>query len=173
MKITIAILFLAAFAFGSCTTTSSPGPTSNVPTAANTMYITVNGATDTLVASAYDTTSSGVKGIDIGGVNAAGMAVNITIATISSTGSYDIGKVNLSPAGYVILSYAYRNSSGTVVTYTSPTQPTLTSSSVGNLTITSISSSNVQATFSGTLTLQNGTSTVTITNGGVNANFVP
>jgi hypothetical protein len=171
MKLHLAILILLAFVFASCKTSTAPAPASYVPTANNTMYVTVNGVTDTLTASAYDTTYSGVKGIDIAGANTAGMAVNILITTLSSTGSYGIGSVNISPAGYVILSYS-QQSSGSLVTYTSPTQPTLTTSSVGTLDITAFSATSIQATFNGTLTLQNGTSTVTITNGGVNATIL-
>jgi hypothetical protein len=170
MNIRIGILLLTATVLGSCKMSTSPS-SGNVPTTANTMYITVGGVTDTLKASAVDTTVNGVKGISIGGVGLAGVAVNIGIATISSTGTYKIGQVNISPAGYVILSYS-KDTTGGLETYTSPTNPSLTSSSVGTLTITAISSSSVQATFNGTLTLQNGTATISITNGGVNANFV-
>jgi hypothetical protein len=173
MKINIALLLLTVTVFASCKMSTSATPSSYVPTTTNTMIFTVGGVTDTLQATADDTTVNGVKGIGIVGVNAkTGVGFNIAIATISSTGNYDVGSVSLSPAGYVILTYT-KDSSGTILTYTSPTQPTLTSTSVGSLDITAISSASVQATFNGTLTLQNGTSTVSITNGGVNANFIP
>ena len=173
MKLHIAILFITAFVFASCKTSTAPTPASDVPTASNTMYLTVNGVTDTLTAYAHDTTISGVKGIGIVGVNVlTGINYNIAIATISSTGNYDVGTISVLPAGYVIMSYT-RDSSGTAITYTSPTQPSLTTKSVGTLSIIGISTSSIQATFNGTLTSQsNSAVTVSITNGGVNANFV-
>ncbi len=172
MNIRIAILFLMTLVFASCKMSTSPTPASDVPTAANTMYLSINGVTDTLTAYATDTTYDGASGIAIVGANATtGINYDIAIATFASTGNYAVGSVSVIPPGYVIMSCT-RDSSGTAITYTSPTQPSLTTKSVGTLTVTAISKTSVQATFNGTLTLQNGAATISIANGGVNANFV-
>ncbi len=172
MKIKIAILLLSAGGFASCSTSTTPTPSNYVPTTPNTMYVTINGVTDTLTAYAVDTTYAGVQGIGIVGGNVVtGINYDIAIATLASTGNYNVGSLIGIPPGYVIMNCT-RDSSGTAVTYTSPTTPSLTTKSVGTLTVTAISSTSIQATFNGTLTLQNGTSTISITNGGVNANFI-
>src|ERR1700722_19714617 len=115
MKINIVILLLTAFVFASCKSSTAPTPSSYVPTTANTMYLTVNGVTDTLTATADDTTVSGAKGIAIVAANVTtGVNYNIAIATFASTGNYDVGSVSLIPPGYVIMSYT-RDSSGTAI----------------------------------------------------------
>ena len=179
MKINIAILFLGAFIFASCKSSTSPS-SGTVPPANNTMYITANGSTDTLHASAADTTYDGIKAILVGGVGQAGTSVagvgaGFFLVNITSTGSYPVGTISVSnPTSYIVMVYSYTDTSGKLVKYSSSTSPTIGAASAGTVTITAISSTSIQATFNGTLTLQsgNGPSTITITNGGVNATFL-
>jgi hypothetical protein len=177
MKLHIAILFLGAFVFASCKMSTSPNSTGGtVPTTANTMYITVGGVTDTLFVTGVDTTYDGIKAIAVGGAGgaggvASGVTASIALANITTAGSYKVGTLSLNGISpfYVVMEYSTTDKNGTTSTYTSPTSPSLTTASVGNVTIDTITNSSIQATFNGTLTLQNGTATVTITNGGVNA----
>jgi hypothetical protein len=178
MKINIAILILTAFVFASCKTSTSPSTTttggSGVPSTANTMIITVGGTTDTIYVTGIDSTVSGVKTIIVGGVNAAGIGVTIDLVNITAAGTYNIGPVtgSITSPGWVVMTYSISSKSGNATTYTSPQQPGVGTSSVGSISITTLSSSSLEATFYGTLTLQNGSTTVTITSGGVNATFI-
>ncbi|HEY3875748.1 MAG TPA: hypothetical protein VGM92_09745 [Candidatus Kapabacteria bacterium] len=169
----ILITLISAGIFASCNNSTAPANTSTIPTTPNTMVITVGGVTDTLVATAYDTSYSGVKGIVVTGVGLSGVNVSILLANITTTNSYNVGSLSISGTSpvYVVMSYtAFVN--GTTTTYTSPTNPTAAFTPVGTLTVAALTSTNIQAAFNATLTQQNGTATVSITNGGVNATFL-
>ncbi len=174
MKITVAILLLSAFVFASCnssTSTSTTTPTggSGVPSSSNTMIVTFNGTTDTLVATAVDTTISGVKNIIVAGAGTAGIAVGFTLTNITATGSYSVGPISLNGISPYFATMDCVDKSGN--TYLSPT-PGAGVASVGTITITSITDTTIQATFNASpLTLRNGTTTVSLTNGGVYAKF--
>jgi hypothetical protein len=179
MKINIAILFLAAFFFSSCksnsTSTSSNNNNNNggggVPTTANTMVYTAGGVTYTDTAYAIKNTSSNITTIAVaGGSGSPNQGLGFGLVNETTTGTYTVGPITLngtSPS-YSTMEYSFKNTTGDSGSYSSPTAAT---SSVGNITVTSISATNIQATFNGTLTLLkgNGPQTIVITNGGVNA----
>jgi hypothetical protein len=176
MKINIAILLLTACFFASCKSSTSPTSTSNIPSTPNTMVVTVSGKTDTLIARAADTTIYGIKGTGVAGAGASGttksgFAAGFVLGNITSTGTYNVGTVaSLSnPLAYVVIFYSYTDATGNLVKYSTPTTPG--TSSVGTVTITTLTATNIQGTFNGTLTLQSGSGpqTDTIINGGVNA----
>ncbi len=181
MKLHIAILFVAAFAFGSCKSNSTSttsgnnnGGGGNVPSTPHTIVFTVNGTTYTDTnAYAVQTSVPGIMSITVAGGNDGTTAGGLGFALIneSTVGtSYAVGPVTFSGTAetYATMDYGFNNNSGDTGTYSSPIAGT---TSVGNITITSLSATNLQATFNGTLTLLkgNGPSTMTITNGGVNA----
>ncbi len=182
MKIKIAILLLAAGVFASCksstSSTSSNDSTNNnggggAP--ANTMYVTTGGKTDTLTASGHSSSAGGISSVSVVGASLASTGAGFTLENISSKGTYDVGTVSYTGgtiSGVFAMVYSYKDAQGNSVTYSSPANGT---TSVGSLTITSISSTAIQATFSNcTLTLQsgNGPQTVLLTSGSVNATIM-
>jgi hypothetical protein len=183
MKLHIAILLLAAGVFASCKSNSTSSNSNNnnnngggtVPTTPNTIVFTANGTTYTDTCIAVKTTASGVTSISVGGGSGtANQGIGFSLSNESSTGvGYEVGPITLNgnSASFATMEYSF-NTSGDSGAYSSPVSG---GSSVGTITIASISATSIQATFNGTLTLLkgNGPSTISITNGGVNANFVP
>ncbi len=183
MKLHIAILLLAAGVFASCKSSSTSPSTNNnnngggsVPTTPNTIVFTANGTTYTDTCIAVKTTASGVTSITVGGGSGTpNQGIGFSLSNESSTGvGYEVGPITLNgtSASFATMEYSFKNTTGDSGAYSSPVNG---GSSVGTITIASISSTNIQATFNGTLTLLkgNGPSTMSITNGGVNANFAP
>jgi hypothetical protein len=181
MKINIAIFLVAAFAFGSCKSNSTSSSSNNnnnnggggsVPSTPNTMVFTANGTTYTDTCYAVQTTASGISNITVGGGSGSpDQGLGFSLINESAVGtSYNVGPISIngSSTSYATMEYSFNNKSGDSGSYSSPIAGT---SSVGTITITSLSATNIQATFNGTLTLLkgNGPSTITITNGGVNA----
>jgi hypothetical protein len=180
MKINIAILFLLTFAFASCKMSTSPTPSSYIPANANTMIFTVSGATDTLYATADDTTIYGIKGTGIVGVgasgtNKSGFGCGIILANITSTGTYNVGAVTGVSLADVLIYYSYADANGNPVKYSTPETPSpISSNAVGTVTIDTLTATSVVGTFNGILTLQsgNGPTTDTISNGGFRATIL-
>ena len=178
MKLHIAILFLSVFAFAACKLSTSPTSSSYVPTTANTMIFTVSGNTDTLHATADDTTIYGIKGTGVVGLGASGttksgFGCGIILGNVTSTGTYNVGAVTTSsPLTDVVIYYSYVDTTGNPVKYSTPSTPGF--SSVGTVTIDTLNASSVVGTFNGTLTLQsgNGPQTVVISNGGFRATIL-
>ena len=142
-----------------------------MPTTANTMIFTANGTTytDTGVVAAKST-SGGQTTIGVAGGNAAKETAGFTLYNESTAGtSYQVGPITLNGTteSYSTLVYAFNNAPTDSGSYGPPIGAT---SSVGNITIVSISATNIQATFNATLTrlTGNGPSTIQMT-GGVNA----
>ncbi len=178
MKLHIAILLLVAFVFASCKLNTSPTSSNYVPTTPNTMIFTIGTTNDTLAATAGDTTIYGIKGTGVVGVGASGTSKSgfgcgIILGNITSTGTYNVGAVTTSsPLTDVLIYYSYVDTTGNPVKYATPTTPGL--SSVGTVTIDTLTASSVVGTFNGTLTLKsgNGPQTVTISNGGFRATIL-
>ena len=181
MKLHIAILLLLAFVFASCKLNTSPTSSSYIPTTANTMIFTVSGNTDTLHATADDTTIYGIKGTGVVGLGASGtsksgFAAGIVLGNITSTGTYNVGAVTTSnPLTDVLIVYSYVDTTGNPVKYSTPETPSpLPSNAVGVVTIDTLTATSVVGTFNGTLNLQsgNGPQSVTISNGGFRATIL-
>jgi hypothetical protein len=168
MKINIAIVLLAASVFASCKSNSTSSSSNNnnnngggAP--ANTMYITANGKIDTLGTQGTTTTTSGNSVTTITGGNTFGTSCALTLENISTPGTYTVVAGGLSiPANEVGIVFITPDSYGDPERYTSAT---------GTLTISSISTTAIQATFNASFFLQagNGANRDTITNGVVNA----
>jgi hypothetical protein len=149
MKLHIAILLLAVGAFASCKSNST-SPSSNntnngggsVPTTPHTMVFTANGITYTDTnAYAVQTSVPGIMSITVAGGNDGTTAGGLGLALIneSTVGtSYEVGPISFtgSSTSYATMDYGFNNNSGDTGTYSSPIAGT---SSVGNITITSLS----------------------------------
>ena len=127
------------------------------------MYITTGGKIDTLGAQGTTTTTSGKTVTTITGANTFGTSCALTFGSISSPGTYTVSTGGLSvPAGDVGIVLIIPGGNGVPEEYTS---------SAGSVTVSSISSTAIQATFNATFLLQagSGNNRDTITNGAVNA----
>lgn len=160
----ILLTLIVAGIFASCKSTSTSSNNNNSGgTPANTMYITTGGKIDTLGASGTTTTNSGKTTTTITGANTFGTSCAITLGNISSTGTYNVVSGGLSiPPNEAGIVFMIPGGNGVPDEYTS---------SAGTLTISSISSTAIQATFNATFFLQagSGANRDTITNGAVNA----
>jgi hypothetical protein len=166
MTKTAAGLFLMMVVFSSCGKSSS-----NPNSGGGTITCTIDGtamtfnniviAKDTAFMGAYLLTLSGTNGT---GASAAGFSLGVDGTSPVTTGTYKIG-----PTGNSTDAPALGYSQGSSPVYEEDISGTYESSVV----ITSLSKTNVQGTFSGTLTLLNGSgpATKTVTNGKFNVNF--
>jgi hypothetical protein len=93
----------------------------------------------------------------------------LSLYTITSVGTYDIGKLVAlgSVPQWVDLSYRPRDTTW----YESPS--TIDSKAVGSITVTELTATSLSATFHATLPIQSGTgdSSVVVTDGAVNVTF--
>ncbi|MDB4904273.1 MAG: hypothetical protein JWQ63_3554 [Mucilaginibacter sp.] len=154
-----------------------------IPVPINTISATVDGANMNfnINVSAHIGANAGgpgtnatlyISGLTSGTVPSGSMSINVSSQSLNSIikGTYTIASANNNPPVFAFLTYGYYDpaSSG-------PDQPYFTDSKgiqPTTITITSISSTNVQGTFSGTLVYsQGGTGTKTITNGKFNVNI--
>jgi hypothetical protein len=164
------------FVFGSCKKKNEVIP-------ANTITATVDGVTTTyninisahLATFLYGGTSStslAIQGSTATHAPAGGIAISITSSKASAItkGTFTVDSRNNNPPVYVGLAYTYYDPSSN-----DPDQPYLTDPNwimPTTITIRSISSTNVQGTFSGTLVYsQGGASTKTVTNGKFNVDI--
>jgi hypothetical protein len=165
-KLAASSLLLALVLLASCKKSSSPTPTGGTITATvDGTPMTFNNvlvAKDTAYLGAYLLTCSGASSLTSSSAPELSLTVDGTSAI--TTGTYSIG-----PSGNTANLPAMSYSQGTTLVYESDVTGTYESSIV----ITSLSKTNVQGTFTGTLTLITGSGATTkaITDGKFNVNF--
>ena len=179
LQLSLSVLLLASCGCKSSDTTGTNNNTTNddggkVPTAINTMDVTVNGtAFIGWSAIAQKVTSSGSTSINVVGSDVTVQGLTFTLRNISTTGTYDVGLVltNGTTVSDVIMTCTTQDGNGAPVLYANPPAET---ESVGKLTVTELTATSIKATFHATLPLRNGNgpSTVTITKGGVYATIM-
>jgi hypothetical protein len=181
MKNILCILSLSVLLLASCSKTSTPTSTNNNNGGGNggaatgQVVATVNGTAitfKTLGASGNGSYVGGVISFAVAGLDSAtGQTIGIGGGGFVSTGTYDLGTKNLSPIYGFGMTYNTKDANGNSLSY--GTNST-TYAKVGTITINTLTSTNAQGTFTATLPLTNGNSSVTsvtITNGGFNVNF--
>ena len=141
------------------------------------MIVTIDGQIDTLVATAKQTTSSGVTNITVAGAGSKGSGAGFTLVNITGTGTYNVGTVtyNGSSIQTVVMVDSYKDAAGQSANYTSPTVPGTTA--VGTVTVTTLTSTSIIATFNGTLSKTSNSpasdpASSIVTNGSVNATIM-
>jgi hypothetical protein len=165
MKSHIAILFLAAFVFGSCTPNSTSINSSATTTPGHTVILTIGGVIDTFRTQpvVYVSPTATILGSHNGD------SIGFSLVNISSPGHYDIGTVFSASSSGVVMNYISSNPSTIYSSATTSGTPN------GIMTVTQISSDSVQATFHDTLYLVSGNGnspqTIVVTNGNLNAAF--
>ena len=173
------LLTAASFFFVSCSKSSNPSSNNNNTNGGNGGAGT-NQVLGTVGGTAIvDTGAVGLKTTVAGqytiGITepTEGKQIVLAFDNITATGTYDVGTViSILPPTSIGISYHYTDANGNPVSYNS----TVTKGTkVGTLTVSSISSTNIQGTFSGTIPMENGPSgtpaTISITNGGFNVNL--
>ena len=157
----LALVFLA-----SCKKSSN----SSTP-AGSTITATVDGTPMTFnnVLVAKDTSYLGAYLISISGISSLTASAPELSLTVDGPSAVTTGTYNLPPTGTITDVPALSFSQGTTLVYSSDVSGTYSSSVV----ITSLSKTNVQGTFTGTLTLSlgSGATTKAITDGKFNVNF--
>jgi hypothetical protein len=179
--VSVILFSAAAFFFVSCSKSSSPTSSNNNNTnggaGTNQVVATVNGTAitfKTLGTGGNGSYGNGVVSFGIAGLDSAsGKTIGIAGGGFVTTGTYDIGTPATASQLYgFTMSCSIKDANGNTMQYgvNSSNQ-----TKVGTITISTISSTNAQGTFSATLPLENGPTgspaTVSITNGGFNVNF--
>jgi len=183
MKQYLFTLLLSAALLGSCSKTSTPTSTNNNNNnngggnggaGTNQVVATVNGTATTfktLGASGNGSYTNGVIAFSVAALDSAtGETIGIGGGGFVSPGNtYDIGTKNLSPVYGFAMSYSKKDANGNTLNY--GTNST-TYAKVGTITISTLTSTNAQGTFTATLPQTNGSgSPAVITIGGFNVNF--
>ncbi len=182
MKKLLSILSLSALLLASCSKSSSPTSTNNNNnnnnnTNPNKVVATVGGSTITFntlgTAGNATTYINGIAVFAIAGRDSASQKT-MTIGgggSVSAGQSYDIGTKSATQYYNFGLTYSMVDASGNTIYYGTTSS---SNTKVGTIYISSISSSNVQGTFSATLPQTNPsdpTKTVSVNNGSFNVNF--
>ena len=159
-------LILALVLLASCKKSSN----SSTPSG-GTITATVDGTPMTFnnVLVAKDTSYLGAYLISISGISSLTASAPELSLTVDGPSAVTTGTYNLPPSGTITDVPALSFSQGTTLVYSSDVSGTYSSSVV----ITSLSKTNVQGTFTGTLTLSlgSGATTKAITDGKFNVNF--
>ena len=175
-------LSLSVLLLMSCSKSSTPTSNNNTNTGGNggagtnQVVATIDGTKmtfNTYATSGSGSDKNGVVSFGVGGVDSVnGTSFAIGGGGIVSTGTYDIGLTSISPVYAFGMSYNKTVSGGNTLTYGTNNNNT---SKVGTITISSISATGAQGTFTATLPLTSGQSgvpsSVSITNGGFNVVF--
>lgn len=166
MTKTVAGLFMMFVIFTSCGKSSS-----NPNSGGGTITCTIDGTAMTFnnVLIAKDTAFFGAYALTISGASAISSSSTVFSLTVDGTSPIVTGTYNIGPTGNSTDAPALAYSQGSSFAYEEDISGTKESAIV----ITSLSKTNVQGTFSGTLTLMTGSgpATKTVTNGKFNVNF--
>ena len=172
MKKLLSILSLSALIFVSCSKSGDTIGSVNNNTGANIMVVTVDGTTYTWKVFATDTILTGQRVIMVTGIDTTVLITggirggSFQLINISSPGTYDVGPI-IPGNGLIQMFYTLNDSTH----YASPVPA---ANSVGKVIITELTKTSIRASFNGTLTRNVGSSgatTVSLTNGSVNAIF--